>query len=136
MTSASLIDWKVFNVTDPTYLTNLTMRAIDVFYFYFFNATVLCKRNEKELRRNSGEIREFPRTNCKLSFQTKIRRNFGASIVLVPTKFQKLGVEPNAKFRRTFARTKYDIRPTSLLLLLHSTVVKRSRKKGFNFKKA
>ena len=133
MTSASLIDWKVFNVTDATYLTNLTMRAIDVFLLLFFSMLQYCA---KEMRTNFGEIPEFPQTNCELSFQTKIRRNFGASIVLVPAKFQKLGVEPNAKFRRTFARTKDEIRPTSLLLLLHSTVVKQSRKKGFNFKKA
>ena len=88
------------------------------------------------MRANFAEIREFRRTNCELSFQTKIRQNFGASIVPVPAKFQKLGVEPNAKFRGTFARTKDEIRPTSLLLLLHSTVAKQSRKKGFNFKKA
>ena len=136
MTSASLIDWKVFNVTDATYLTNLTMRTIDVFYFYFFQCYSTVQKKWERTSSKFGEIREFPRTNCELSFQTKIRRNFGASIVLVPAKFQKLGVEPNAKFRRTFARTKDEIRPTSLLLLLHSTVVKQSRKKGFNFKKA
>ena len=63
------------------------------------------------MRANFAEIREFRRTNCELSFQTKIRQNFGASIVPVPAKFQKLGVEPNAKFRRTFEgeqRTKFD----------------------------
>ena len=43
--------------------------------------TVLCKRNDSEL-----------------SFQTKIRRLFGASIVLVPAKFRKLGDEPKRKF--------------------------------------
>ena len=37
-------------------------------------------------------------TNCEPSFQTKIRRNFGASIGLVPAKFRKLGDEPKGKF--------------------------------------
>ena len=45
-----------------------------------------------------GEIREFRRTNCEISFQTKIRRNFGVSIVLVPVKFRKLVDEPKRKF--------------------------------------
>ena len=47
-----------------------------------------------------GEIREFRRTNCELSFQTKIRRNFDASvsIVLFPAKFRKLGDESKRKF--------------------------------------
>ena len=117
----SLIDWKVFNGTDASCLTNLTKRAISLFFIFILVNAFFCKRNE-------SEICEFQRTNCVLSFQTKIRRNFGASIVLVPAKFRKLGVEPNAKFRQTFARTKDEIRPTSLLLLLHSTVAKQSRK--------
>ena len=50
------------------------------------------------MRAKFGEIREFRRTNCELSFQTKIRRNFGASIVLVPAKFRKLGDKPKRKF--------------------------------------
>ena len=37
-------------------------------------------------------------TNCEPSFQTKTRRNFGASIGLVPAKFRKLGDEPKGKF--------------------------------------
>ena len=37
-------------------------------------------------------------TNCEPSFQTKNRRNFGASIGLVPAKFRKLGDEPKRKF--------------------------------------
>ena len=47
-----------------------------------------------------GEIPEFRRTNCELSFQTKIRRNSDASvsIVLFPAKFRKLGDEPKGKF--------------------------------------
>ena len=47
-----------------------------------------------------GEIREFQRTNCELSFQTKIRRNFDASVslLLFPAKFRKLGDEPKRKF--------------------------------------
>ena len=46
-------------------------------------------------------------TNCEISFQTKIRRNFGASIVLVPAKFRKLGDEP--KFRNEISRKVHEI---------------------------
>ena len=41
----------------------------------------------------------FRRTICELSFQTKIRRNFGASIVLVPAKFEKLMMNQNESSR-------------------------------------
>ena len=50
---------------------------------------------EKEMRANFAEIRP---TDCELLFQTKIRRNFGASIVLVPAKFLNPGDEPKRKF--------------------------------------
>ena len=50
----------------------------------------------KEMEANFAEIREIRRTNCQLSFQTKKRRNFGSSIVLMSTKFRKQGV---IKFR-------------------------------------
>ena len=73
MTSAPLIDWKVFNVTDATYLTNLTMRTNAVFTFIFFNATVLCKRNENELRRNSAKFANFHEQIANFRF----RRKFG-----------------------------------------------------------
>ena len=59
----------------------------------FIVSTVLCKRNETE-------IREFRLTNCELSFQTKSQRNLSASIFLVPRKFRKLGDEPKRKFAR------------------------------------
>ena len=55
----------------------------------------------KEMTANFAEIRRNSRIstrNCELSFQTKIRRNFCASIVLVPAKFRKLGDEPKRKF--------------------------------------
>ena len=34
----------------------------------------------------NAKLREFRRSNCELSFQTKKRRNFGASIVLMSAK--------------------------------------------------
>ena len=36
-----------------------------------------------------SEITEFRQSNFELSFQTKMRRNFGASIVLMLAKFRK-----------------------------------------------
>ena len=47
------------------------------------------------MRANFPEIRQ---TDCELSFQTKIRRNFCPSIILLPAKFWKLGDEPERKF--------------------------------------
>ena len=49
-------------------------------------------------KKNESEFREFRQTNYELSFQTKFRRNSGASIVLVPAKFRKLGDEPKRKY--------------------------------------
>ena len=50
--------------------------------------TVLCKRNANEMPK-SAKLHEFLLSNFELSFQTKMRRNFGASIVLMSAKFRK-----------------------------------------------
>ena len=53
----SVIDWKVFNGTDASCLTNLTMRAIAVFYFYFCKCFLLQKKWEWNLRVSTNKLR-------------------------------------------------------------------------------
>jgi len=53
-----------------------------------------CKRNLPQ----SAKLHEFRQSNFELSFQTKMRRNFGASIVLMPAKFRKQCDESKRNF--------------------------------------
>ena len=108
-------------------------KPIAVFYFYFcqFYSTV-----QKKWERTSPKFDEIfeLRTSVSEENSATFRRMYCPGLCEIS---EATGVEPNAKFRRTFARTKDEIRPTSLLLLLHSTVAKQSRKiLCFNFKKA
>ena len=50
-------------------------------------------------KKNESEFREFRRTNYELSFQTKFWRNSGASFIVVPAKFRKLGDDSETKVR-------------------------------------
>ena len=50
-----------------------------------------CKRNLPK----SAKLREFRQSNFELSFQPKMRRNFGSSIVLMSAKFRKQCVSRN-----------------------------------------
>ena len=60
------------------------------------------------MKAKCAEICEFRRTNCELFFQTKKRRNLGASIVLTSAKFRKQGEESKRNFVAKFraCRTK------------------------------
>ena len=86
-----------------------------------------CKRNLQK----SSKLREFRQSNFELSFQTKMRRNFGTSIILMSARFSQTmwwiekkfrGMRRNfvGKFRagRTkfrFAETKYRFDETKFL---------------------
>ena len=62
-----------------------------------------CKRNLPR----SAKLREFRQSNFELSCQTKMRQNFGSSIVLMPAKFRGMRRNFVAKFRA--GRTKFRV---------------------------
>ena len=59
----------------------------DAFVKLYSTVQKKCKRNLPKY----AKLREFRQSNCELSLQTKKRRNFGASIVLISAKFRKQG---------------------------------------------